>query len=147
MLRFSTKSNSSVHIIIMSEPRFAHIAFRCSDINRSRDFYTNALGWRFFDYRPNSESMDLTDGFINVTLLPYEDDGTRSVMEEGHEFIHLGVIVDDLEAEHQRFTGLGVEPRKIVEFKNEDELLAKFFFLQDPDGYKIEILQKYGHYV
>ena len=32
------------------------------------------------------------------------------------------------------------------EFKRGDELLARFFFIQDPDGYKIEVLERYGHY-
>ena len=128
----------------MSEPRFAHIAFRCSDINRSRDFYTNALGWRFFDYRPNSESMDLTDGFINVTLLPYEDDGTRSVMEEGHEFIHLGVIVDDLEAMFNKCLEWGAEiskgdvkDRTVIE--SVSELPERSFKVLDPDGNVIDV--------
>ena len=35
---------------------------------------------------------------------------------------------------------------EVKEFKRGDELLARFFFIQDPDGYKIEMLERYGHY-
>jgi lactoylglutathione lyase len=41
---------------------------------------------------------------------------------------------------------LGYAPLPIKEFKRGDELLARFFFVQDPDGYKIEILHRAGHY-
>jgi len=54
--------------------------------------------------------------------------------------------VDDLEAEHARFTEAGFEPRKIVEFAPAGEVIAKFFFVADPDGYQIEVLQRGGRY-
>ena len=41
---------------------------------------------------------------------------------------------------------LGYNPLPIKEFKKDGELLARFFFVQDPDGYKIEVLQTGGHY-
>ena len=34
----------------------------------------------------------------------------------------------------------------VAEFMRDGALLAKFFFVQDPDGYKIEILQRHGRY-
>ena len=40
----------------------------------------------------------------------------------------------------------GYEPAPVKEFKRGDELLARFFFIQDPDGYKIELLERHGHY-
>ena len=40
----------------------------------------------------------------------------------------------------------GFEPAAMKEFKRGDELLARFFFIQDPDGYKIEMLERHGHY-
>ena len=39
-----------------------------------------------------------------------------------------------------------MEPRDIVEFNRDGALMARFFFVQDPDGYKIEVLQKHGRY-
>ena len=34
----------------------------------------------------------------------------------------------------------------IKEFKRDYSLMAKFFFILDPDGYKIELLQRFGRY-
>jgi len=57
------------------------------------------------------------------------------------------VSVSDLEAEHQRMTEAGLSPRKIVNFAPAGEVVARFFFIQDPDGYEIEVLQRGGRYL
>ena len=54
--------------------------------------------------------------------------------------------MEALEEEHARFDKLGLTPLPIKEFHRDGKLMAKFFFVQDPDGYKIEVLQKYGRY-
>jgi lactoylglutathione lyase len=56
------------------------------------------------------------------------------------------MAVDDLEAEHRRHKELGFQPTDIKEFFRDGALMANFFFVQDPDGYKIEVLQKHGRY-
>ncbi len=43
-------------------------------------------------------------------------------------------------------TGLGVEATPIKEFNRDGKLFARFFFIKDPDGYKIEVLQHHGRY-
>ena len=55
-------------------------------------------------------------------------------------------MVDDLDAERRRFEAEGLNPRKIVEFNSEGKRIARFFFIEDPDGYRIEVLQKLGRY-
>jgi lactoylglutathione lyase len=57
------------------------------------------------------------------------------------------VAVDDLDSEHTRFEAAGLTPQPIKEFFREGALMARFFFVTDPDGYKIEMLQRYGRYV
>jgi lactoylglutathione lyase len=42
--------------------------------------------------------------------------------------------------------GLKLNPLDIKEFHRDGVLLARFFFVQDPDGYKVEVLQKIGRY-
>jgi lactoylglutathione lyase len=64
----------------------------------------------------------------------------------GDGYGHLAFCVDDLSAEHVRITNAGYAPRKIVDFMKDDVLLAQFFFVQDPDGYEIEVMQKHGRY-
>ena len=64
----------------------------------------------------------------------------------GTGYGHIAFVVDDLAAEHARFTALGFEPRNMVEFNHQGALLARFFFVQDPDGYKIEMIEKHGRF-
>ncbi len=64
----------------------------------------------------------------------------------GDGYGHLAVAVDDVESEHGRMSELGLEPNDVKEFHRDGALMAKFFFVQDPDGYKIEVLQKHGRY-
>ena len=40
-----------------------------------------------------------------------------------------------------------LDPVARIEFNRDGELMARFFFVQDPDGYKIEVLEKHGRYV
>ena len=40
----------------------------------------------------------------------------------------------------------GSTPKKIVEFNRDGALIARFFFIEDPDGYKIEVLQRSGRF-
>ena len=54
--------------------------------------------------------------------------------------------VDNVKAEHHRFQELGLEPNDVKEFHRDGALMARFFFVQDPDGYKIEVLERHGRY-
>ena len=65
----------------------------------------------------------------------------------GDGYGHLAVSVDDLGAEHARMTQAGLSPRKIVDFAPGGEVIARFFFIADPDGYQIEVLQRGGRYL
>ena len=57
------------------------------------------------------------------------------------------LVVEDLEAEHARLTEAGLGPRKLVSFAPDGgEPIARFFFIADPDGYQIEVLQRAGRY-
>ncbi|RUU09855.1 lactoylglutathione lyase, partial [Mesorhizobium sp. M6A.T.Ca.TU.002.02.2.1] len=64
----------------------------------------------------------------------------------GDGYGHLAVSVIDLDSEHDRLGALGLNPKKIVEFNRDGALLARFFFIEDPDGYKIEVLQRRGRF-
>jgi lactoylglutathione lyase len=55
-------------------------------------------------------------------------------------------VVEDLNAERTRFDAEGLKPRKIVELNKEGKQIARFFFVEDPDGYKIEVLQRLGRF-
>jgi catechol 2,3-dioxygenase-like lactoylglutathione lyase family enzyme len=117
-----------------------HIALRCNDVETSRRFYEQVIGLQFVGYRPNGVSVDLSDGTLNMTLLPYQ--GARPSLEEGEEYIHFGLIVDDLEAVWRRIRLWGSAATKTV--KNRDPLEPAVlpdiaFKTLDPDGNIIDV--------
>ena len=127
--------------------KFIHAMIRVSDLQRSLNFYQRALGLK--------ETHRLE--FEDFTLVYLRDINSGAEVELtwnkgvaaydlGNAYGHLAFVTDDLDALHATLTGLEVAPTPIKEFKRDGILLARFFFIQDPDGYKIELLQKGGHY-
>ena len=126
-----------------------HSMIRVLDEARSVDFYQKAFGLNV------AERLEF-DSFVLVYLRNAEADfeleltinkGREEPYNLGDGYGHLALCVDDLDAEHTCFEAEGLAPRKVVEFERDGALLAKFFFVADPDGYQIEVLQKYGRYV
>lgn len=126
-----------------------HSMIRVLDEARSTRFYGQAFGLEVaerleFDsftlvYLSNAESE------FELELTVNKDRSEPYALGDGYG--HLAFSVDDLDAEHERFQEAGLEPRKIVEFSHEGKLLARFFFVADPDGYQIEVLQRRGRYL
>ncbi len=52
----------------------------------------------------------------------------------------------DIAGTRGRLEALGFAPTLIKEFRQGEVLLARFFFVVDPDGYIIEVLERTGHY-
>ena len=61
-------------------------------------------------------------------------------------FLLLAIAVDDLDAEHGKMEKAGATPGQIRELKRDGALLGRFFFVKDPDGYSIEVLQRGGRF-
>jgi lactoylglutathione lyase len=125
-----------------------HMMIRVLDEVRSVDFYDRAFGLKIAD------RLDF-DNFTLVYLRNPEADfeveltvnkGTTEPYDLGNGYGHVAFVVDDLDAEHARFKDASFAPRDIVEFKRNGALVARFFFVADPDGYKIEVLQRHGRY-
>lgn len=125
-----------------------HSMIRVLDEKRSVDFYERAFGLQIADRFG-------FDGFTLVYLRNPEADfeleltinhDRNEPYNLGNGYGHLALAVDDIEAEHARFVREGLKPNPVKEFNREGALLAKFFFVEDPDGYKIEVLQKHGRY-
>ena len=125
-----------------------HSMIRVLDEARSKTFYQKAINLSVAD-RLDFETFTLlylsnaeTEFELELTI---NKDQTEPY-QLGNGYGHFAVSVDDVEAEHARFEKEGLNPRKLVEFERDGSLLAKFFFVQDPDGYEIEVLQRHGRF-
>lgn len=125
-----------------------HSMIRVLDEQRSIDFYQKAFDLDIADrldfdsftlvYLSNSENSFELELTINKDQTePYE---------LGNGYGHFAVCVEDIDAEHKKMVDLGYKPNDIVEFDRDGSLLAKFFFMNDPDGYDIEVLQRHGRF-
>ncbi len=125
-----------------------HSMIRVLDEQRSLDFYSQAFDLAVCD-RLDFETFTLVYLKSDETEFELEltvNKGQKVPYELGNGYGHLAVSVDDLDDEHARLKELGMTPRDIVEFNHEGSLLARFFFIKDPDGYDIEVLQRYGRF-
>lgn len=125
-----------------------HSMIRVLDEARSVAFYETAFGLTVADrldfpdftlvYMSNAE----TEFEVELTI---NKDRTEPY-DLGDGYGHLAVSVDDLDAEHARFEAEGLAPRKLVEFAPAGKLVGRFFFVADPDGYQIEVLERSGRF-
>ena len=123
--------------------RILHLAIRSRDIPRATRFYAEGLGFAVIGPRPSgSGSMDLTDGHMNLTIVPFVGDPTAAP-EEGLEQIHFGVLVDDAAALYRRLRAMGATiARHDVKARNEaspDEPPTGSYKVLDPDGNVIDV--------
>lgn len=125
-----------------------HSMIRVLDEARSVAFYRQAFGLDVAD-------RFAFDGFTLVYLKNAENDFELELTINhdrtepyalGDGYGHIAFAVADLDAEHARFEAAGLTPKPIKEFFRDGALMARFFFVEDPDGYKIEVLHKHGRY-
>ncbi len=122
-----------------------HLAFRCADKEKSHQFYQDVIGFSFVGYRGQDKTVDLTDGTLNITLIqqPQELLDGREQFEEGAEFIHFGLIVDDLDAIWMRLSDYGAEfsrdDIKVRKPIDPDLRPPRSFKVLDPDGNVVDI--------
>ena len=122
---------------------------RVWDEARSVAFYELAFDLKVADRLP-------FDSFTLVYMSNAESDfeleltinaGRTAAYDIGDGYGHLAFSVADVVAEHARMTAAGLFPRKLVDFAPGGTVIAKFFFIADPDGYQIEVLQRAGRYL
>lgn len=126
-----------------------HSMIRVLDETRSIEFYKNAFELDVAE-RLDFESFTLiylsnSDTTFELELTVNKDQ--KDAYDLGNGYGHIAFSVDDLDAEHAKIKGLGFEPRDIVEFERDGKLFARFFFVKDPDGYDIEVLQRHGRFL
>jgi lactoylglutathione lyase len=125
--------------------RFLHTMLRVGDLQRSIDFYTKQLGMRELRRR------DVPDGKYTLAFVGYGDEDREAVLEltynygteryeQGTAFGHLAVGVPDVTAACEKMRGAGVKiTREPGPVKFGTTVIA---FVEDPDGYKIELIER-----
>jgi lactoylglutathione lyase len=124
--------------------KLVHSMIRVLEEERSVRFYREALQLSVADrldfeeftllYLSNPESEFELELTVNK--------GRTEPYEVGAGYGHLAVVVEDLEAEHARMEEAGLSPRRIVDFAPDGRPVGRFFFVADPDGYQIEVIQR-----
>tara|TARA_R110002060_G_scaffold78357_1_gene91408 strand:- start:6180 stop:6575 length:396 start_codon:yes stop_codon:yes gene_type:complete len=128
--------------------KMVHIMIRVLEEKRSLDFYNKGFGLTI-SHRLDFDDFSLiylrnknSDMEIELTI----NKSRTEPYSLGDGYGHIAFCIDDLSKIHASHETLGLEPTDIKEFTPDDKLLARFFFVTDPDGYKIEVLQRHGHY-
>ena len=120
-----------------------HTCYRIGDIDRSVDFY-KALGFEEVGRIP------IRDEAINVFMnLPGDGDKPRLELtynfgvdsyDLGTGYGHIAITADDLDSTLDRLREQGIEPEKPPYSVREGG--SRLCFVRDPDGYRIELIEK-----
>lgn len=124
--------------------RLLHTMIRVGDLESSIRFYTDVLGMRLL------RRKDYPEGKFTLAFIGYGNESENSVIELTHNwdvssyelgdaFGHLAIAVDDVYEACERIRSAGGKvTREPGPMKHGSSVLA---FVEDPDGYKIELLQ------
>ncbi|WP_374601437.1 lactoylglutathione lyase [Niveibacterium sp.] len=125
--------------------RILHTMLRVGDLDRSIKFYTEVLGMRLL--RRN----DYPDGKFTLAFIGYQDESEGAVIELTHNwgveayelgtgYGHIALEVEDAYAACAEIKARGgVVTREAGPMKHGTTVIA---FVQDPDGYKVELIQR-----
>jgi lactoylglutathione lyase len=122
-------------------PELIHTCYRIGDIDRSVAFY-EALGFE------EIRRMPIRDEAINV-FMGFPGDGARleltynhgvSEYELGTGYNHIAISAGDLDATLAKLAEQDIEPEKPPYSVREGG--SRLCFVRDPDGYRIELIEK-----
>ncbi|HRF87600.1 MAG: lactoylglutathione lyase [Cellvibrionales bacterium] len=126
--------------------RLLHTMLRVTDLPRSITFYTDVLGMSLL------RQQDYPDGQFTLAFLGYGSEAENTVIELtynwgvhsyelGTAYGHIALEVDDVQAAVDAMRAKGAKIlREPGPMKAGTTVLA---FLEDPDGYRIELLAKH----
>jgi lactoylglutathione lyase len=125
--------------------KYLHTMLRVGDLQRSVDFYTKGFGMTEIRRR------DVPDGKYTLSFVGYGDEESNTVIEltynygvekyeMGGAFGHLAMGVPDVAATTETLRAMGAKvTREPGPVKFGTTVIA---FVEDPDGYKIELVQR-----
>lgn len=125
-----------------------HSMIRVRDEARSVAFYETCFGLKIAERRewPDFSLTYMSNAENNFELELTVNKGRTEPYNLGDGYGHIAFVVGDLEAEHARISAAGYAPKDIKTMAHNGEAFGKFFFIEDPDGYKIEVLQRFGRF-
>jgi len=125
--------------------RILHTMLRVGDLDKSLAFYTEVLGMRLL------RRSDYPDGKFTLAFVGFQDEREGAVLELTHNwgvdhyeigtgYGHVAVEVEDAYAACAEIKRRGGSvTREAGPMKHGTTVIA---FVQDPDGYKVELIQK-----
>ncbi len=125
--------------------RILHTMLRVADLDASLAFYTGPLGMRLL------RKQDYPEGEFTLAFIGYGEESDTTVLELtynwgrknyvlGDAFGHIALAVDDAKAACDALRAKGVKiTREPGPMKHGKTVIA---FVEDPDGYKIELIEK-----
>ncbi|XKM13106.1 lactoylglutathione lyase [Orbaceae bacterium ac157xtp] len=124
--------------------RLLHTMLRVGDLQRAIDFYTQIMGMKLLRTSENPEFK------YSLAFVGYGDESNGSVIEltynwgttnydHGNAFGHIAIGVDDVATTCERIRNAGGKIiREAGPVKGGTTIIA---FVEDPDGYKIELIE------
>lgn len=128
--------------------KLAHSMIRVLNEKVSVQFYQDTFDLQIID-RLDFDSFTLTYMALPTSTFELELTVNKSrdtPYDLGDGYGHLAVVVDDLEVTHKTAKKTGSSPGDIVDFRPDGDRVARFFFVKDPDGYQIEVIEKGGRF-
>ena len=125
--------------------RMLHTMLRVGDLQRSIDFYTNSMGMKLL------RATDRPEQKYSLAFVGYADESEQAVIELtynhgvasydlGSGYGHIAIGVDDIRGICEKVKAAGgVVSREPGPVKGGTTVIA---FVQDPDGYKIELIER-----
>lgn len=125
--------------------RILHTMLRVGDLEKSLDFYTSVLGMRLL------RRKDYPDGKFTLAFVGYQDEADGAVIELTHNwdtssydlgngYGHIALEVEDAYKACEDIKARGGKvTREAGPMKHGQTVIA---FVEDPDGYKIELIQR-----
>ena len=114
--------------------KIRHIAYRSADVETMANFFVNALGMTITQRRKN-RAIDLSDGTINITVLPMLQAGPNG--EPPRQGVdHIGFTVEDDAEASQRLESAGAKKIATIELGSPAHYEAKY---KGPEGIVVDI--------
>ncbi|WP_413488556.1 VOC family protein [Carnobacterium divergens] len=121
--------------------KMLHTCIRVKDLDKSLDFYTNVLGLK------ESRRLDFPEHQFTLVYLAFDNSDyeleltynydQETAYDLGNGYGHIAIGVDNIKELHEKQVAAGLN---VTDFKGLPGLEFGYYFITDPDGYKIEVI-------